>query len=367
MSAAGAELAVPYPDENPRPCASDASDDRADLEALHVEFFSRLVRLCTNRLRDRGLAEDIAQDTLLRARRYWDSYDTTRATWPWLKTIALRLCIDAGRDRSHEVYAGDVSDQPDAVDRTERLLEKLTVHSALAALPERQRLALQLRYFDDRDRESSAEVLGVSVNAFDQLLNRARQRLAMLLDPERAGTPLAVIFASLGWLRRRAAIGWLQRWAASGFAPLSSAEASLFMGATACLVCLFLPQVAAGREVRALPPTTFATHAYSEPRAIPSDNAHRAIGRAPSAMHLSRHNAGSPPASGPVTLTKRSPIGVIAHPPKQTQTRVCVGVFLPGVQTICIYTPHDANAHASKPADAPKPSVAPLGASGSRP
>jgi RNA polymerase sigma-70 factor (ECF subfamily) len=178
-------------------------DNSADVEALHREFYSRLVRVCTQQLHDRSLAEDVAQDTILRALRFWSSYDIERPTWPWLKTIAMHLCLDARRLRSHEVCLETMPDRPEPTDRTERLLDEITVRGAMARLPERQRLALRLRYFDDRDRDASAEVLGVNVNAFDQLLNRARLRMARVIEPARAGTPLGLLLFPLRWLRQR--------------------------------------------------------------------------------------------------------------------------------------------------------------------
>ncbi|MBV9369084.1 MAG: sigma-70 family RNA polymerase sigma factor [Frankiales bacterium] len=175
----------------------------ADLEALHREFYNRLVRVCTQQLRDRNLAEDVAQDTILRALRFWSSYDAERPTWPWLKRIALHLCLDARRARSHEVCLDSLPDRAEATDRTERLIDEITVRGAMAGLPERQAMALQLRYFDDRDRDASAEALGVNVNAFDQLLNRARMRLARVIEPAGAGSALGIVLLPLRWLRRR--------------------------------------------------------------------------------------------------------------------------------------------------------------------
>lgn len=199
MSLAVEMPAVPAGVPAPRNCA--------DLEALHRDFYSRLVRVCAQQLHDRSLAEDVAQDTILRALRFWSSYDAERPTWPWLKRIALHLCLDARRARSHEVCLDALPDRPETTDRTERLLDEITVRGAMAGLPERQAMALRLRYFDDRDRDASAEALGVNVNAYDQLLNRARLRLARAIEPARTGSSLGVVLglvlAPLRWLRRR--------------------------------------------------------------------------------------------------------------------------------------------------------------------
>jgi RNA polymerase sigma-70 factor (ECF subfamily) len=178
-------------------------EENALLTELHVEFYARLVRLCAGQLRDRSLAEDISQETILRAMRFWSSYDAERPTWPWLKAIALRLCSDARRARSREVYLEAMPEDALTSDDTENVVDEITLRRAVAGLPERQRLALHMRYFDDRDRDDSAQALGVNVNAFDQLVNRARLRLATAIAPATGGARLGLLWFPLRWMRRR--------------------------------------------------------------------------------------------------------------------------------------------------------------------
>jgi RNA polymerase sigma-70 factor (ECF subfamily) len=190
--------------ESPNRAVGGASpEDFAAIADVHREFFPRLVRLCARQLRDQSLAEDVAQETVLRALRFWASYDAERPTWPWLKAIALRLCIDAHRARSHEICLEAVPEQAESSDPTDALLDELAVRRAMAGLPERQRLALRLRYLDDRDRAASAQLLGVNVNAFDQLLSRARLRLATAMGPACAGALVGLVGSPLRWLRKR--------------------------------------------------------------------------------------------------------------------------------------------------------------------
>jgi RNA polymerase sigma-70 factor (ECF subfamily) len=227
----------------------------ADVEALHREFYSRLVRVCAQQLHDRSLAEDVAQDTILRALRFWSSYDAERPTWPWLKRIALHLCLDARRARSHEVCLDALPDRADAHDRTERLIDEITVRGAMAGLPERQAMALKLRYFDDHDRDASAEALGVNVNAFDQLLNRARLRLARVIEPARAGS-LGLVLIPLRWLRRRR----LARTLSGG-----GTASTLALGAATTLPLAVAPLLAivAGMHSDTAPAVYPAAHAYA--------------------------------------------------------------------------------------------------------
>lgn len=247
-------LAVELPDVH---SGGPSADNCADLEALHREFYARLVRVCTQQLRDSSLAEDVAQDTILRALRFWGSYDAQRPTWPWLKTIALHLCQDARRARSHEVCLESMPDCAEATDRTERLLDEIMVRGAMAGLPERQRLALRLRYFDDRDRDTSAAVLGVNVNAFDQLLNRARLRLAHVIEPVRSGAPLGIVLFPLRWLRGR-----LPRHARGGAATVAMGTMTTIPLAVAPLLA-----IVAGMAPATASPSYPAAHLLTTPLA----------------------------------------------------------------------------------------------------
>ena len=294
-------LAVELPAVQP---GGPRADNCADLEALHREFYARLVRVCAQHLHDRNLAEDIAQDTILRALRFWGSYDADRPTWPWLKRIALHLCLDARRARSHEVCLETMPDRPDATDRTERLIDEITVRGAMAGLPERQRLALRLRYFDDRDRDSSAEELGVNVNAFDQLLNRARLRMARVIEPARAGASLGVVLVPLRWLRRRLA----------GQARGGGGVATAAMGAMTTIPLAMTPLLAIvagmtpGTADATYPAARTFTILPSHAKATPARKAalsQRATGRS---VTVVRHRGTAAPATATVGVS-RHPLG----------------------------------------------------------
>lgn len=271
-------LAVEIPAVQP---GGPGPDNCADLEALHREFYARLVRVCANQLHDRNLAEDVAQDTILRALRFWGSYDADRPTWPWLKRIALHLCLDARRARSHEVCLETMPDRPDSTDRTERLIDQITVRGAMAGMPERQALALQLRYFDDRDRDASAAALGVNVNAFDQLLNRARLRLARVIEPTRAGASLGIVLVPLRWLRGR--LSGRAHGASGGLSTVA-------MGAMTTIPLALTPLLAivAGMAPATTEAAYPAAHAFT---AAPNSAAAKAAGRtASSPRSVARHS-----------------------------------------------------------------------------
>jgi RNA polymerase sigma-70 factor (ECF subfamily) len=144
--------------------------------ALYREYFSRLVRLCRARTGDLATAEDLAQETLLRALNHIDSFQLDRPMWPWLKTIAVRLTIDYSRQRRPEPCE-DPCEGRSVSDDTAWLEDGPILAEALAGLPARQRVALKLRYLDDWSPSEAAAALGLTRPAFDQLLFRARGKL----------------------------------------------------------------------------------------------------------------------------------------------------------------------------------------------
>lgn len=148
---------------------------RATFDALYRDSYSRLVRLVAGKTGDRALAEDVAQETLLRAFSKVSAWDE-RPLWPWLRVIAVNLSADVGRKRSREV-SGDPDGEGLAPGNIHACDDAILLEQMMARLPDRQRVAVSLRYLRDWTRAEAASFLGVSVPAFDQLLFRARRKL----------------------------------------------------------------------------------------------------------------------------------------------------------------------------------------------
>ncbi|MEX2459381.1 MAG: sigma-70 family RNA polymerase sigma factor [Actinomycetota bacterium] len=176
-------------------------------DVLYRRFFPRLVRLCRRRMSDSVHAEDIAQETLIRAFEHIDEFDRDRPMWPWLKTIATRLVIDHARARDRETVAdpggGAAPDTLDFANREDRLV----LLQALERVPRRQRVALTLRYLDEWNPSEVADFLGVSRPAIEQLLFRARRTLRAQYR-RMSGGVVAVILVPVGWLRRASRSVW---------------------------------------------------------------------------------------------------------------------------------------------------------------
>jgi RNA polymerase sigma-70 factor, ECF subfamily len=148
---------------------ADASGDSAPAEAIRHLYevhgsaiLTHLVRLMRG---DRHRAEDILQETLVRAWRH-PEVRTPDGEWsrPWLFTVAQRIAIDhirATAARASEVGDERLAERAEPEDRVARLVDRDEVRSALAALPDRLREVLVEVYFRERTVAEAAELLGV--------------------------------------------------------------------------------------------------------------------------------------------------------------------------------------------------------------
>jgi RNA polymerase sigma-70 factor (ECF subfamily) len=152
----------------------------ADAERLFRTYHESLVRYLTRRLGDRDWAEDVTQETFVRALRQ-ERIDNERS---WLFAVATNLVRDgarqAARERRHlELMANEVraAEQESPELMLERAQEAGDARRALDALAERDRQALLLKE-EGLDYGEIAEILGVEKSSVGTTLSRARRRLA---------------------------------------------------------------------------------------------------------------------------------------------------------------------------------------------
>jgi len=161
--------------------------DPAAVRALVARKLPRLLALAGRMLGDPAEAEDVAQETFVRAWKQAPIWRPGGAKFDtWLHRVALNLCYDRLRRRRETAYAEppERADEGPGPDRGLQAADTgRRVGGALQALPDRQREAIVLCHYQELGNIEAAAVMGVSVEALESLLGRGRRALrAALID-----------------------------------------------------------------------------------------------------------------------------------------------------------------------------------------
>lgn len=153
-----------------------------EFEALYRRELPALIALTTTLTGDRGLAADLAHETLTRAYRAWDKVGAMERPGAWTRRVAINLAIDAHRQSVREATAAArMAPSPTAADTGDGVE---AFWAAVRVLPERQRAAVALHYLEDMSVADIATTLGVSDGTVKTSLFMARRTLAATLGAE---------------------------------------------------------------------------------------------------------------------------------------------------------------------------------------
>lgn len=162
--------------------------DAAAFRTLVDRHVAVLLSIARRMLKGEGDAEDIVQEALVRV---WHHAGTLElgpgGLRPWLRRVVTNLCLDHLRRHRLTSVVADVPETPEAPEQSRGLEEAdLTkrVEAALAALPERQRVALTLFHYEGLSQIEVGDMLGISDEAVESLLARARRSLKVALKDE---------------------------------------------------------------------------------------------------------------------------------------------------------------------------------------
>ena len=159
-------------------------------EELHRRYVASIYRLVRRKLGDALLAEDIAQETFMKALRMMDRVDDSFNFGGWVHTVARNLCFDELRRRQRDLRADSADDDDtdllaglpstargfDPVQVQESNEMRRQVWAVAQRLPEKYRLVLTLRELQDLSYRQIARSLKMSESAVETLLYRARLR-----------------------------------------------------------------------------------------------------------------------------------------------------------------------------------------------
>jgi RNA polymerase sigma-70 factor (ECF subfamily) len=169
------------PDENEMFRAA-IHGDREAFEMIIRTQSRALFAIAYGIVQNRADAEDIVQESLVKAwKSRWKVRDPQKFP-AWLSTIVRHRARDLARKRKPEPLPDDYAEKPtETATGDDSLGENL--RAALTELPELHRSALTLRYFEELDYAAIEQLLGLSNGALRGILGRALQTLRKRLRP----------------------------------------------------------------------------------------------------------------------------------------------------------------------------------------
>ncbi|MEU1279735.1 sigma-70 family RNA polymerase sigma factor [Streptomyces sp. NPDC005805] len=185
--------------------ATATTDERAMAELQREHGPALLSFLLGLTYGDQQRAEDLLQETLVRAWQHPEAFDAPYESMrPWLFTVGRRLAIDARRSRlarPAEIGDGVLATTPDPLDLTESAVAALDVRAAVGSLSPEHRAVLVQIYFHGLSVNEAAEVLGIPPGTVKSRSHYALRALARCL-PGYSRRPVTTAPKATGGTRR---------------------------------------------------------------------------------------------------------------------------------------------------------------------
>jgi RNA polymerase sigma-70 factor (ECF subfamily) len=152
-----------------------------ELERLYTQRHQEFVRVATAIVGTEGRAVDAVQETFARALASLDAFRREGPLAAWVWSILINTSRDQARIR--QVPTDELEQALESGDGVP-LADEAAVRGWIVALPERQRLAVFLRYYGGCDYRSIAEALDVEVGTVSATLSAAHRALRRMLEDE---------------------------------------------------------------------------------------------------------------------------------------------------------------------------------------
>lgn len=148
---------------------------------LIKRYQTGVFNVCYRILHERGEAEDMAQETFMRAYDRLNTFDLGRDFGPWIRRVAANLCLNHLESRKVTMPLDEERDS-DPGSRPERQVEvrerSERVREALESLPPHYRVVVELRHYQDLSYSEIARELNIPLSDVKSHLFRARKLLA---------------------------------------------------------------------------------------------------------------------------------------------------------------------------------------------
>ena len=129
-------------------------------------------------LRNRALAEELAQEVFLQLHRDWHSIQSPRLLICWLRKSSARRAMDVARRRRRrgEIIVEETG-EPTVLEQLHDSFLSSYLERMVASLPEKQRMAIVLRYQEDMELHEIAQIMDTRVRLVETYLSNGLERL----------------------------------------------------------------------------------------------------------------------------------------------------------------------------------------------
>jgi RNA polymerase sigma-70 factor, ECF subfamily len=163
-----------------------------DVGVLFETYHDRVYRYVLGLVKNPAEAEDLTQDTFLRAYRHGDSLRHPEAVRGWLYRIATHVCLDRLRQRKllisldsekdEDRVEPPVSESPSPLEISERKETSACVQKCVDFLPDKYRAVILLHEAHSLTAPEIADLLGVTLTTVKIRLHRARHKLQQVME-----------------------------------------------------------------------------------------------------------------------------------------------------------------------------------------
>jgi RNA polymerase sigma-70 factor, ECF subfamily len=163
------------------------------LSSIYTAHYRHVLRVCRRFFRQPEDAEDAAAEVFLKLHRVLEKKDEAVPFLPWLSQVAARHCIDKLRQRKREKDSrvdradlGEIRDDstPSPLSRVLRREERLEVREQVIRLPEKYRVPVVLRFYEEMSYSEIARALKRRLPTVRMMIFRAKEQLRRNLRRE---------------------------------------------------------------------------------------------------------------------------------------------------------------------------------------
>lgn len=152
-----------------------------EVQELYTKYHKELLTYCTGMTKNRASAEDLVQETYLRAFTHWEDVEdlSTGQCRSWLYKTARNLFIDQVRKQARET---PTEEETLALASFEEDLSQAAVAQLIGRLPAGEKTLFILRYFEGYNSRELGELLGLPAATVRSRLASAKRRIRQWIE-----------------------------------------------------------------------------------------------------------------------------------------------------------------------------------------